>query len=185
MAELTRAAFARLIGVDRSHVHRLEAAGRLVLSADGKRVLVDESRSRIEQTSDPGRDDVRQRWADYRSGAATEKATAAPPDTDTGQAQGVGRNYAAARAVKERYLALSAKLEYERALGKTVDADDVRKAAADAGAMLRALLENWPDQMAPVLAPVTDIDEVRRLLDDAVETVLGQLADALIMEGKA
>lgn len=49
------AEFARIIDRTKGYVSQLKSAGRLVLTADGKRVLVEESRARIKATSDPAK----------------------------------------------------------------------------------------------------------------------------------
>jgi hypothetical protein len=52
-AEVTRAQFARLRRMDMSYVCRLAKKGRLVLTADGKRVKVAESIALLGATEDP------------------------------------------------------------------------------------------------------------------------------------
>jgi hypothetical protein len=49
------AEFARIINRTKGYVSQLKTANRLVLTSDGKRVLVDESRARIKLTSDPAK----------------------------------------------------------------------------------------------------------------------------------
>jgi hypothetical protein len=49
------AEFAKLINKSKSYVSQLKTANRLVLSEDGKRVLVEESKTRIKATSDPAK----------------------------------------------------------------------------------------------------------------------------------
>ena len=62
MKTATQSEFARLIGVQKSYVTKLKEQGRLVMSADGKLVNVEASKQRIQQTADPNRDDVSQRF---------------------------------------------------------------------------------------------------------------------------
>jgi hypothetical protein len=49
------AEFAKLINKSKSYVSQLKSADRLVLTEDGKRVLVEESKTRIKATSDPAK----------------------------------------------------------------------------------------------------------------------------------
>ena len=49
------AEFARIIGKSKGYISQLKSASRLVLSNDGKRVLVEESKARIKLTSDPSK----------------------------------------------------------------------------------------------------------------------------------
>lgn len=166
--------FARKNGWHPSYVTRLKQSGRLVLTEDGK-VDVEASEIRIKATEDPNRDDVRARHARARKEKNSSDGSIIPPPDP--QASQISESYTKSRAVKERYLALTAKLDYDRAAGLVVDTATVKNAGAAAGSALRAALENLPDQLAPLLAPVTDEDEVRRLLDDHMEIVLTQLAD--------
>lgn len=169
---LTQSAFAQSRGWSRSHVTALKQAGRLVLAADGK-VDVAASLARIEATKDPNRDDVAQRHAAAR--AEKTEATATPGAT-VGQPD-VGMSYQAARAVKERYNALTAKLDYERESGKLVEAEAARRFAADLGSLFRNALENLPDRIAPEIAPLSgSVDAARALLAERFEEILHDVA---------
>lgn len=167
--------FARLQNWSPSYVTKLKQLGRLVLTDNGKRVLVEESRARIKQTEDPNRDDVKDRHATARMGPPAEPSPLQDPNSR------VGQSFAAARAVKERYLALTAQLEYERSIGKVVETAAVRAAGVEAGTVLRAALENWPDHLAPVLAE-GDPDREQRIrarLAEQVELMLTEISDKL------
>ena len=163
----TQAAFAKLKGWHPSYVSKLKQAGRLIFTLDGK-VNVKASEALIADTADPARNDVVARNARKRAEKGRPDNPIYPPDSDS---------YSKSRAVKEHYNALAAKLEYELANGQVVDVATVRQAGAEAGLALRSALENLPDQLAPLLAPITDEDEMRRMLDDQIEIVLTQIAD--------
>lgn len=49
------AEFSRIINRTKGYVSQMKAANRLVLTEDGKRVLVEESKARIKATSDPAK----------------------------------------------------------------------------------------------------------------------------------
>lgn len=49
------AEFSRIIDRTKGYVSQMKSANRLVLTADGKRVLVEESKARIKATSDPAK----------------------------------------------------------------------------------------------------------------------------------
>src|SRR5689334_1420960 len=53
--DVSFAEFSRLINKTKGYVSQLKSANRLVLTPDGKRVLVEESKTRIKATSDPGK----------------------------------------------------------------------------------------------------------------------------------
>ena len=202
MPAITLSEFARLKGWSPSYVTKLKADGRLVLTENGKRVLVEESVVRIEETKDPNRDDVGARHArarQARAGGASPTLSgdspAAPGMEEVGRRQEqppratpgavaetpAGQSYANARAIKERFLALGAKLEYERAIGKVVDSAAVIAAGAEIGTVLRATLENLTDQLAPALAE-GDPERERRIyarLVEHMEMVLTEISDKL------
>lgn len=168
---VTQAEFARLQGVARSYVTKLKAAGRLVLTDDGL-VDVEASRARIAATADPNRDDVAQRYAEARHNSQTPPpkppAPPGPPSADT-----IGNSYQAARAVKEKFAAMTAKLEYERAIGKLVERADMEAAVEDVVATLRQALENLPHRAAPELVG-KDLDAIRATLRQEIFDLLSE-----------
>jgi hypothetical protein len=180
------AGFARLMGCRRSYVTELKAAGRLVLTEDGKRVRVAESRQLIADTKDPARAAVAARHAATRlqqgagEGAATP-APDAPDDADQGPtgdpvADSHARRKAKALADKEEALARKALRDEQLELGQLLRADDVAEAVRAAGVVLRTALENLPSRLAPELAAATDEGRVRVLLGDALEHALHEVS---------
>lgn len=183
--------FAAYVPCKPSWVTELKRAGRLVLTDDGKRVRVAESLLRIEDTKDPSKAAVAARHAAAR-GASAPPA----PEGDEGEegdtsadgdgapaAQPQSSEFQRSRAEREKWAAKSAQLEYERSIGKLLDAGDVESAAADAATVLRTSLEAIPAELAPLLAPITDETRVRTMLTDRIEQALqecvrqfGQLA---------
>jgi hypothetical protein len=172
-------AFAKRLEVSPSYITKLKDEGRLVLTEDGK-VDVDASLARIKETEDPNRADVRERWKDYRQNGGEERPQAPPANELTPRADdSSGKNLQAARAVKERYLALDAKAAYEERIGILVEAESVKRAGAEVGAILRGALENLPDQLAPIIAPINDEAKVHALLVDHIETILNEISSKL------
>lgn len=184
MTTLRQIEFAGLMGVDRSHVTRLKHDGRLVMTADGL-VEVEASRDRILATTG-GRDDVAARWA--RERAQTPAST--PPAPPAGQETGVAgedeaqTTRADAMARKEHYLALQAKLDYERATGAVIPRPEVQSALDDLIAFARAGIENLPHRVAGLLVG-KDYDailgtlrqEVVGLMDDMHKDARRKLAE--------
>lgn len=173
---MNQSAFADHIGVNRSHVTQLKNAGRLVLQ-DGK-VDVDASIQRISDTQDPGKVGVAARHQKNREQKQTDAQASNPViaaviDDIAGQA-GVG--YQQARAMKEKYAAMSAKISYEKEVGTLLLADDARFAVADGDTIIRNRLESLPDILAPQLAAETDEQKIRSLLMDHIESLLGDLS---------
>jgi hypothetical protein len=195
-ATLGKKEFADLIGQSPSHVTKLAQDGRLVLDGSGRgaRVRVAESLARIEQTGG-GRPDVADRHARQRAASAqtqrgsaqglggAEKiergATVQAGGANDGTIDKIGSNYQAARAVKEKYAALTAKAEYETLIGNLIPRDDVDAALRFVGATVRSLMDVFPDQQAPILCAVSDIHEVQSLLTEACRNVLLDIGQAI------
>lgn len=171
MTTVTQAEFARMEGKARSYITALKGAGRLVMTADGK-VDVEASRARIAGTGDPNRDDVAQRWAEQRP-----NSTVNPENADNSKDK-IGNSYQAARAVKEKFSALQAKLEYERAIEKVVEISDVDRRVEDRFMMFRQALENMPNRTAPELVG-KDLDAIRATLKQEIHGALLDLERAL------
>jgi len=173
MTAATQSEFAAILGKNKSYVTRLKQAGRLVLTADGL-VDVEKSQNLIAMTADPSRADAV---------AARQPEASAPPRAPQNDA--VGNSFQQAKAVNEKYKALTAKLEYERASGKLVDAEEARLFAADLAATFRGSLEVLPDRLAPELVPLNDTEAVRAVLVESFEQVLTDIADKIAKWGKA
>lgn len=172
MTTATQSEFSAILGKDKSYVTRLKQAGRLVLNADGQ-VEVEKSQALISATSDPSRNAaVKARTKE------TLRQESAP------QQDAIGNSYQTAKAVNEKYKALTAKAEYETLIGKLVDADEARLFAADLAASFRGALEILPDRLAPELVPLNETEVVRAVLVEAFEQVLVDLADKILKWGK-
>lgn len=94
-------------------------------------------------------------------------------DSDTGRIAG---GYAASRAVRESFEARLKQLEYERRKGKLVDADEVRDAYDECARRARALLLAIPDRVAPIVAAISDVADVHRILLDEVRRTCEELS---------
>ena len=165
MNAVTQTEFAAAQGWGRSYVTQLKHAGRLVMTANGL-VDVEESLRRIRETADPNRDDVVARNAEARG-----QSPHAPPGGDP-MADRIGNSYQAARAVKEKFLAMQAKLDYERAAGEALPRAMVVKVMIDATALIHTALENMPDRLAPLVTGVPDSETVRARIREEIEQLL-------------
>jgi hypothetical protein len=187
-ATMSFAAFARLLGCEKSWVTELRKAGRLVLSDDGKAVRVTESLARIRETESPAHEGVAARHAAARAAPAGQ-GEASPPDVPGGgEAADDGDDEPAAPsnphslrrakalADKEEALARKAERDEQLELGQLLRADQVDAGLAEAGTILRAALEALPYDLAPELAPITDEGELRAKLVDAIEILLTELS---------
>lgn len=172
---VTQAEFARIIGVARSYVTALKSAGRLVMTADGL-VDVEASKTRIQETRDPNRDDVAARHAAARNpAAALAPSLPVQPNDDVSEPGGTdSMSYAAARAIKEKYAAKTAKLDYDRAIGLMVERAAVDAAVEDVMTTVRQALEQQPHRLAPLLVG-QDLDAIRITLKQETARILGEM----------
>lgn len=185
MSATTQADFARLQGWNRSTVTRLKQAGRLVLDDRGH-VEVEASLRRIEETGGM-RFDVAARHAKNRGQAGVtpqpEAEIATPAASDATAAaterQPGCENRASAQARKESAAADLMEIELAQKRGNLIPREDVDAALKHFAAAARARLDVLADQLAPVVAPVTDMDEIHALLSEYHRGVLAGIADDL------
>src|SRR5690606_3678431 len=157
--------FARRCGWKASYVTELKDAGRLVLTADGRRVQVAASLRLIEDTRDPSKAGVAARHAAAR-GAASPSPSAAP-EAGQGGAGGDDEGEDRAPVAYDDPLALrraraqaeiqeaalrKALREEQQELGELLQRDDVLAVIADAITTLRTGLENLPNTLSASLA---------------------------------
>jgi hypothetical protein len=172
-------------GVSPSYITQLKDDGRLVLTADGKRVCVDESLARIRATSDPAKTGVVARHATEREARAGDAATPAsieapaaaqlPIDSDDGAPEELdGFQYWRKRTEKAK--ALASERENAVADGRLLDAGQVTAAAAESITVLRSRFEGLPDVLGPQLAGVKDEAQARALLAEAIGHALDEAA---------
>lgn len=214
----TKAAFARLIGRDRSWVTRMAQAGRLAMQGQGKaqRVKVAESRALLEQTTG-NRDDVAARHAEARQQAPAKPAKERAPDFAFGTqaaimlapspgaqpspesppatpgataarplSEAIEREMDQARRAKilaesRRVQAAADREEMERdkLAGDLIAREDVDAAMRFIGATVRGLMDVLPDQIAPIVAPMTSLDETHAALTEATRDVLVRLGETI------
>lgn len=187
----TQAEFAARQGWHRSTVTRLKQAGRLVMQ--GVRVDVAASLARIQETGGM-RFDVAERHAENRAqlraqrgtqktavaaltglgmGEEMGRAKIASPAPDTG----TGERRSDAQARKEAALADKAEMEVQQMRGSLIPKEDVDAVLRSFGTSVRAKLDVLADQIAPILAPVSDLDEVHALLAEHCRGILAAVAD--------
>lgn len=193
-------AFARRQGWRPSYVTQLKKDGRLVLTSDGRRVLVAESITRIAATRDPSKEGVRARHGAERAQAAPGDTSAPqggeePPgdrggadDADDGDIPFSSPHQlrrAKALADKEEALARKAQREELVEMGQLLVKDEVIAAVAAGVVQLRTGLELLLSTLPATLAALDDEAEVRTQMRDAIEQLLGDLARKFATIGKA
>ncbi len=137
---------------------RLADAGLAPVGRDGRRVLYQADLAR----------------------AALPARIAAPGngEEDAGEFQ---RN----RAVREKYVALTAKAQYETMIGNLIEREDVDACLRFVETTVHSLLGKFPEQNAPALSAVSDIHETHALLTNACRKVLDDLGKAIERQKKA
>ena len=91
---------------------------------------------------------------------------------------GTATGYAKARAARELYQAQLAKLELDRQRGLLVRADEVKVGAFNMARKARDQLIALPERVAAMLAATQEPAEVHRILEEEIERICQEIADA-------
>jgi CRISPR/Cas system-associated endonuclease Cas3-HD len=166
MTTMTQEQFAKHIDRVPGYITQLKDAGRLVM--ENGQVNVEASVERIRETANPSFQIHADRHQEER-----ERKAAGIIDDLTGKA---GSAYQQARAMREKYAAMQAKISYEKEIGLLLVAHDVKMAVADGDAIIRNRLESLPDILAPQLAAEKDEQRIRMILADQIEFLLEELS---------
>lgn len=176
----TFAQFARLLGVGRSYVAKLRDEGRLVLTDDGRRVRVAESRRLMAKTETGRRPDVKERHAEHRGAdlplpppedPAPETAPAAAPDTPDTRAYWERKDREEIARMRE--------MERRQMEGDLVEREAVDFVLNDYGATLRGLLERLADRLSPQVYPLTTLEETHAAISEAVDDLQRELSESM------
>lgn len=175
--EVTQAEFSRIIGVKPPTVGEFKRDGRLVIVHSGGRdkVKVNESIERLNATMklhgvfrNRQTKQVREEEEKPMEELKTE-VNAKQLDLETQDAELLFKN---SRALKEKALAMQAKLEYEVAMGNLVLRNDVHKAAFEASRKLRDSLHSFCKQSAPDLVGMGKTSQIEDYLRGQVDKLL-------------
>ena len=162
--------FAKQLGVKPSYVVQLKSAGRLVIN-DGM-VDVDASLKLIAETADPDKVGVVERHAQERE----QKLNGMPSPTLDEMTGKAGSAYQQARAMKEKYFAMGAKIAYEKEVGLLLVASEVRFAVADGDTILCNRIESMFYALAPQLADERDEGKILAMMLDHWEVIRADLS---------
>lgn len=153
---ITQAELARRLKVSRASVSKAVKAGRIVADDDG---LFDPVEAEMQ-------------WLSNTRPSAKAKRKA-----------GAG-SYAEARARKEAALARMAELRLAQAEGDLIEREAVEYALDSVGATLRALMDSFPDRVAPLVFQRQTVDEIHSILTEAGDDVLRELSAEMERRGK-
>lgn len=170
MTDGTKAEFAREYGYSKAAVSQFDKNGRLVHVTD-KLIDFELSMQRITDTSDPRRDDVRRRHA-KNSGRSTinEEKTSS------------GNSFQNARTVREKYLALQAKLDYEKNAGLLVEKKEVEKILFERARQFRDGVMATSRRIAPDVIGKESITEIESIVQKELRGMLEHFAKLPVIE---
>jgi len=170
---LTLKEFAALNGWSPSYVTKLKNNERLVL--DGRKVKVKESLELIKLTAG-NRSDVAQR---HQSGRQKESDADAGDEADKKTLKGAQKVKILAESRRAEAIADKEEMERDRLAGNLIAREDVDAAMKFIGATVRGLMDVFPDQTAPLVAPIQSLDECHSLLSEQCRNVLLSLGNAI------
>ncbi|CNE50397.1 MULTISPECIES: hypothetical protein [Yersinia] len=158
MSTMTQIDYAKHAGVDRKTVSRWIKAGKYIV-LDGDLVNVEESDKAVATLRDSK--DPRTKNASKKRPV---KVTAADLDDSTDEtikeimlANGVEWSREEAAMIKENYLALLTRLEFEKEDGRLVDLSVAETVLFEAFRAQRDAWMNWPSRVAPLMAADLDV----------------------------
>ena len=178
MATVSARGYARHRGVSHTAVLKAVADGRITRRPDGKidAARADREWKRNTDTSRP-RNSITGRPGARRSPMAPETPMGMPepPAASNGTDRAMG-SYAAARAIRETYLAKQARMEYEEAEGRLVDAEEVRASAFRVARETQRRLRDLAHQLAPELSVIVNPLTISQVLEAAFDRVCSEMA---------
>jgi hypothetical protein len=181
-AYLKRSQYAAHIGRSPGYITQLAAQGRVVFTPDGRFVDVAKTNALLAQTADPAKQSVADRHAAARQAAADlrdadhEVQRHLPPNEPDPDHTASEYNFQGAKAKREHYAAEREHAAYLKEAGELMERGQVLAAFAEAGTLIRARLESWPNLMPPLLVGQPE-DALQRTLAEHVENLLRDLSD--------
>ncbi len=178
--------FARFLGLAPSYITALVKAGRVVTEGEGRGALVKvaESVALIEATQ-AGRFDVARRHAAARRRGPNEaQGNTTPRSTPENAPKRDSESHdpeclVDAKTRKESAQADQEEMKAAQMAGNLIAREDVDAAMKFLGASVRAAMDVFPDQTAPILCAVTDLNETHALLTEACRNVLHDIGVAI------
>lgn len=185
-ATMKKGDFARFLGLAPSYITALVKAGRVVTDGEGRGALirVGESVALIEATQ-AGRFDVARRHAAARRRGAFEvPGDGVPRSTPENAPKRDSESHDPERLVDAKTRKESAQADQEemkaaQMAGNLIAREDVDAAMKFLGASVRAAMDIFPDQTAPILCAVSDLNETHALLTEACRNVLHDIGVAI------
>ena len=178
---MTQAEFARYKGVSKPMVTRWKQEGRLIMTADGKRILVNESNQRLKDTASPA-GYTNSIHAAARKNKSLESDQEIPftdlkkqvkeaqLDLETKNADDLFKN---SRALKEKAAALQAAAEHEKFIGELCKKEEVERAIFERGRQFRDGLMTLSRRISPDLVNKSNTEIESILSQELRQTLIG------------
>jgi len=178
--QLTRTEYAKYKGVSKQMVSKWIRDNRLVLTADGKFILVNESDARIKLTASLNgsfydrkakeeKEIINKIIEEKGLTELTEEVNYHQLDLDTEDADVLFKN---ARALREKASALQAAAEHQRFIGSLIEREQVEKLIFERGRQFRDGLVSMSRRIAPMIAGNADITQIEKIISNEVRSTL-------------
>ena len=190
--EVNQAEFARIVGVSKPYITKLVKTGKLKLNENG-RLNLEESRKILSSSKNPSFDANREH-AQKQKGVPlkerVEKAQEARPpknektnlidDEDTKDLNSesmykINILFNKARAAEKVALAKLRDIDVKIKKGELLEAETVKREAAEVGNLITQKLYNMVYKLAPLLVGVETQKQAKDILESEVEIVLEEL----------
>ena len=165
--------FARREGVSDTLVHQALKSGRLTRAGDGR--MDDALVGTPWRVPELGQKHGGRTAKSGAKSGAKSAARSPEPALQSGTVKGV--TYGEALRLKENWLALLRRLEYEQKSGSLVEVSVAQRVVFDLCREQRDAWLAWPTKVAPFLALEYGIADLERLTASLAEHVYNQLAD--------
>lgn len=190
--EVSQAEFARIVGVSKPYITKLVKTGKLKLNENGK-LNLEESKKILSSSKNPSFDANREH-AQKQKGVPlkerVEKAQSAKPlnekakdliddedtkDLDSESMYKINILFNKARAAEKVALAKLRDIDVKIKKGELLDAETVKREAAEVGNLITQKLYNMVYKLAPLLVGIETQKQAKDILESEVEIVLEEL----------
>ena len=192
--EVNQAEFARIVGVSKPYITKLVKTGKLKLNENGK-LNLEESKKILSSSKNPSFDANREH-AQKQKGVPlkerVEKSTAEnipkqeTPKTTNNDSEDLGNTvpndmfkinilFNKARAAEKVALAKLRDIDLKLKQGELLEAQTVKREAAEVGNLITQKLYNMVYKLAPLLVGVETQKQAKDILESEVEIVLEEL----------
>jgi hypothetical protein len=180
--------FAKKVGVSRTSVTYAVQRGRLKKYTDeetGKEYLLEEE-AEVDwfKNADPVRMEAAKKAVEKYNAKQTVDPENMPEPVNDETAPGVP-SLTISKARKEKYLAESARLNFEERIGELVKVSEVKDASFKVARTIRNNLMALPDRLAAELAAETNQFRVHKTLTDEIRRAISDVIKDLDQEGSS